>query len=70
MNQISNQMARSKAVGNVLALRSEHLTPNHCVVKGLNALIAGEKTTAHLLLVVKRHDTAPFGQQTVDKLPS
>lgn len=56
MKKISKQMARSKAVGNVLAsLRIEHLTPSEYVVKGLNACVNGQKTTANVLQEVLRH---------------
>lgn len=56
MRKISKQTVRSKAVGNVLAsLRIEHLTPSEYVVKGLNACVNGQKTTANVLQEVLRH---------------
>ena len=56
MKKISKQMARSKAVGNVLAsLRIEQLIPSDFVVKGMNACMSGEKTTANLRQEVMRH---------------
>lgn len=59
MKKISKQEARSKTVENVLAsLRIEKLTPSDFVVKGLNACMAGKKTTAELLQEVKRHHAA------------
>lgn len=59
MKTISKQEARSKTVENVLAsLRIEKLTPSDFVVKGLNACMAGMKTTADLLQEVKRHHAA------------
>lgn len=59
MKKISKQEARSKTVENVLAsLRIEKLTPSDFVVKGLNACMAGKKTTADLLQEVKRHHAA------------
>lgn len=59
MKTISKQEARSKTVENVLAsLRIEKLTPSDFVVKGLNACMAGKKTTADLLQEVKRHHAA------------
>lgn len=59
MKKISKQEARSKAVENVLAsLRIEQLTPSDFVVKGLNACMAGKKTTADLLQEVVRHHAA------------
>lgn len=59
MKKISKQEARSKTVENVLAsLRIEKLTPSDFVVKGLNACMAGKKTTADLLEEVKRHHAA------------
>lgn len=59
MKTISKQEARSKTVENVLAsLRIEKLTPSDFVVKGLNACMAGQKTTADLLQEVKRHHAA------------
>jgi hypothetical protein len=70
MKKISKQMARSKAVDNVLAsLRIEQLTPSDFVVKGLNACMTGQKTTAELLQEVIRHHAALIGQQPVDQLP-
>lgn len=66
MKKISKQMARSKAVDNVLAsLRIEQLTPSDFVVMGLNACMAGQKTTAELRQEVIRHHS----QQFVDQLP-
>lgn len=71
MKTISKQEARSKTVENVLAsLRIENLTPSDFVVKGLNACMAGKKTTADLLQEVKRHHAALIGQQSVDQLPT
>ena len=59
MKTLSKQEARSKTVENVLAsLRIEKLTPSDFVVKGLNACMAGKKTTADLLQEVKRHHAA------------
>ena len=59
MKTISKQEARSKTVENVLAsLRIEKLTPSDFVVKGLNACMAGEKTTTDLLQEIKRHHAA------------
>lgn len=59
MKTISKQEARNKTVENVLAsLRIEKLTPSDFVVKGLNACMAGKKTTADLLQEVKRHHDA------------
>lgn len=56
MKKISKQEARSKTVENVLAsLRMEQLKPSDFVVKGLNACMAGKKTTADLLQEVMRH---------------
>jgi hypothetical protein len=56
MKKISKQAARSKVVGNVLAsLRIEHLTPGDYVIKGLNACLNGQKTSADVLLEVMRH---------------
>ena len=70
MKKFSKQMARSKTVDNVLAsLRIEQLTPSDFVVKGLNACMAGKKTTAELRQEVIRHHAALFSQQFVDQLP-
>lgn len=59
MKKISKQTVRSKAVGNVLAsLRIEQLTPGDYVVKGMNACLTGQKTTANVLQDVIRHHVA------------
>jgi hypothetical protein len=56
MKKISKQEARNKTVENVLAsLRMEQLTPSDFVVKGLNACMAGKKSTDELLQEVLRH---------------
>ena len=56
MKKISKQVARSKAVGSVLAsLRIELLIPSDFVIKGMNACMSGEKTSANLLQEVRRH---------------
>ena len=56
MKKISKQMARSKAVSNVLAsLRIEQLIPSDFVVKGMNACMSWKKTTTNLLQEVMRH---------------
>lgn len=56
MKKISKQEARSKTVENVLAsLRIEKLTPSDFVVKGLNEIMAGKKTTDELLQEIMRH---------------
>jgi hypothetical protein len=59
MKKISQQTVRSKAIGNVLAsLRIEQLTPGDYVVKGMNACLAGQQTTASVLQeVMRRHVT-------------
>jgi len=70
MKKTGQPEARSKAVENVLAsLRIEQLTPSDFVVKGLNACMAGKKTTADLLQEVRRHHAALWGQQPADQLP-
>ena len=56
MKKISKQAVRSKAVENVLAsLRIEQLTPGDYVVRGLNACMNGQMTTAKVLQEVMRH---------------
>jgi len=57
MKTISKQEVRRKVVGNVLAsLRIEKLQPSAEVVRGLNACMAGQETTANLhQQVMKRH---------------
>jgi len=59
MKTISKQQVRQKAVANVLAhLRIEQLQPSPEVVRGLNACVAGQDTTAHLHAeVMNRHVT-------------
>jgi len=56
MKKISKELVRSKAVGGVLAsLRIENLTPSDYVVKGLNACMSRQETTANILQMVIRH---------------
>lgn len=57
MKTVSKQQVRQKAVANVLAhLRIERLQPSPEVVRGLNACVAGQDTTAHLhQQVMDRH---------------
>jgi Antitoxin VbhA len=70
MKKISKQMARSKAVANVLAsLRIEQLTPSDFVVKGLDSCTAGQKTTTELVQEVIRHHSVLIRQQPFDQLP-
>ena len=59
MKIITKQEIRSKVVGNVLAsLRIEELQPSAEVVRGLNACMAGQETTANLRQqVISRHVT-------------
>jgi hypothetical protein len=59
MKTISKQQVRQKTVSNVLAsLRIEKLQPSPEVVRGLNACMAGQDTTAHLRQqVISRHVT-------------
>ena len=59
MKKISKQDAMNKALGNVVAsLRIELLTPGDYVVKGLNACLTGQRTTANVLQEVIRHHVA------------
>jgi hypothetical protein len=59
MKTITKQQMRQKMVGNVLAhLRIEKLQPSPEVVRGLNACVAGQDTTAHLRQqIISRHVT-------------
>ena len=59
MKTISKQQVRLKTVSNVLSsLRIEKLQPSPEVVRGLNACMAGQDTTAHLhQQVISRHVT-------------
>ncbi len=63
MKTISKQQIRQKTVANVLAhLRIEQLQPSAEVVRGLNACMAGQDTTAHLhQQVMHRHVTLRRG---------
>lgn len=57
MKTVSRQVVRQKVVSNVLAsLRMEKLQPSAEVVRGMNACLAGEETTANLRQqVMRRH---------------
>lgn len=56
MKTITKLQVRKKRVGNVLAsLRIEKLQPSPEVVRGLNACMAGQDTTAHLRQQVISH---------------
>jgi hypothetical protein len=59
MKTITKQEIHSKVVGNVLAsLRIEELRPSAELVRGLNACMAGQETTANLhQQVINRHVT-------------
>lgn len=59
MKKISKQIARSKAVSNVLAsLRIEQLVPGEYVIKGMTACVDGKDTTSNVLQeVMRRHVT-------------
>ncbi|MFO0108114.1 MAG: antitoxin VbhA family protein [Burkholderiales bacterium] len=63
MKTISKQQMRKKTVNNVLAsLRIEKLQPSPEVVRGLNACMAGQETTAHVRQqVMSRHVTIRRG---------
>ena len=63
MKTISKQQVRQKTVSNVLAsLRIEKLQPSAEVVRGLNACMDGQETTAHLRQqVIRRHVTLRRG---------
>lgn len=63
MKTISKQQVRQKTVSNVLAsLRIEKLQPSAEVVRGLNACMDGQETTAHLRQqVIQRHVTLRRG---------
>ena len=59
MKKISKQAVRGKAVENVLSsLRIEQLTQGDYVVKGLNACMNGQMTTAKVLQEVMRRHVA------------
>ena len=56
MKSISKEAVRSKVVGNVLAsMRIEKLTPSDYVVRGLNACVQGQRSTAQVMQEVMRH---------------
>ena len=63
MKTISKQQVRQKTVSNVLAsLRIEQLQPSAEVVRGLNACMDGQETTANLRQqILNRHVTLRRG---------
>lgn len=61
VKKITQQVARSKAVANVLAsLRLADLKPRCSAIAGMNACMNGNEATANLLQEVRRTHAKPL----------